>query len=550
MILNQERFPIIILYILILFVCCACNNQNLIEEKNSYDNCIQKATKYNTEQQFDSAFYYFNKAKLVCNDNETEKKNYCLFYIAEIEQQQSDFSGSEVTAIEALENNNQSLYLPNIYNQLGIAYSEQNDFENAIKYYNKSYIVTKDLLYRAIIKNNIAVVYLKNSQYLNAINTLSPLLQNRTLIDNPTEYAKVIDNLGYAYFKNNNPKALTFLNKALQIRETQKISYELIASYMHLAEYYEITKPNLAQKFAELGNVNAIKSNSVDDRIRVLKFLIKNSLGTLSKKYALQQIQLSDSINKVRQKNKTQFAKIKYDSTKALQESQNQKTQKLFFLCLLIITLLSGYFVFKTIRKRSREKLKTISYETETRISKNLHDELANHIFHTITFAQTQDLLTVDKKESLLNELDKIYHKIRDFSKQNNPIDTGEKFQENLLEMLSDFNTEKLKVIIKNDFIDWKHIQLEKKIAIHRVLLELMVNMKKHSQCTFVILKFGVNNNVVTIDYSDNGVGDPQKLFLKKGLQNTENRIKAIKGSVIFDAETNQGFKLKISFPK
>jgi signal transduction histidine kinase len=550
MILNQERFPIFILHTLLVLFFCSCNKKQFMDNGISYENSIQKAMHYNTNQQFDSAFYYFNEAKLACDESETEKKNYCLHFIAEIEQRESDFSGSEVTAIEALENNNQSIYLPNIYNQLGIAYTAQNDFENAIKYYNKAYLVTEDKLYKAIIKNNIGVVYLEDKKYNNALTTLEPLLQDDTLQKHPIEYAKVLDNLGFTHFKTNNLHGITFLKKALKIREDQKINYELIASYLHLAEFYEKKDTKKAQYFAELEYVMASKTNSVDDRIRALKFLVKNTVGAVSQKYAMQQIQLSDSINSVRQKSKTQFAKIKYDASKAIKETENQKNQKQFYILLFLFTAMVALFSFFLIRSKNKRKLANEAYTTETRISKKLHDELANHIFHSLTFAQTHDLQDTEKKEVLVNGLDQIYNQIRDFSKTTNAIETGENFEANLVEMLSDFNSQSVKVIIKKDPIDWKKMQPEKKIAIHRVLLELMVNMKKHSKCNYVIIKLETIANTIVIDYSDNGIGDKDQLFLKKGLPNTENRIKAINGTVTFDPENSKGFKLKISFPK
>jgi hypothetical protein len=549
MILKPERFPIFILYTTIVLAFCACNQQRFLTN-GVYDDCIEKATKCNENQQFDSAFVYYHKAKQACDDNETEKKNYCLVNIAAIEQQKSDFSGSEVTAIEALENNSQSIYLPNIYNQLGIAYAEQNDFENAITNYNKAYAVTPDSLSKIIIKNNMAVIYLEEQKYLDATKTLLPLLKSPVLVKNPLEYAKIIDNLGFAYFKSNDSKALFFLNKALQIRENQKINYELIASYLHLAAFYEYKDPKKAINFAKLEYSSAAASNSIDDKIEALKFLVKNSVGTTSKEYALEQIRLSDSIFRERQKSKTQFAKIKYDSKKAIQDSAMQKKQKEVFIALFIFTFTIGAFIFFLARSKHKRKVLQTSYNTEIEIAKNLHDELANNMFHTMTFAETQNLDDAEKKESLLEDLDKIYSKIRDFSKRNSPVDTGENFLKALIAMISDFGSKTVTVSYKNDFDDWIKIKPEKKIVLYRALLELMVNMKKHSQCTFVFLKFQAVGKMVVIDYFDNGVGDKDNLFLNKGLKSTENRIKTINGTVIFDAETKKGFKLKISFPK
>jgi len=74
--------------------------------------------------------------------------------------------------------------------------------------------------------------------------------------------------------------------------------------------------------------------------------------------------------------------------------------------------------------------------------------------------------------------------------------------------------------------------------------------MKKHSHCSLVALTFKKNKNKLQIDYIDNGVGaefDEKKS--KNGLQNVENRIQAIKGTITFDTKSNKGFKVSFIFP-
>jgi signal transduction histidine kinase len=281
--------------------------------------------------------------------------------------------------------------------------------------------------------------------------------------------------------------------------------------------------------------------------------------------YARLFINLNDSIKKVRNNAKNKFAKIRYDSSKAILESikykgqrtetllelETQKNQKyLFFFG--FVTLLGGivliiiYYKSKT----KRERLEA-SYSTETRISKELHDELANDVFYAMTFAGTQDLQNPIKKETLLDNLDKIYVRTRNFSKANSPIETGERFEQNLKQMLNNYKSSSTEVIIKNgNPIDWSKVQTEKKIAIQRVLQELMVNMKKYSQASFVVIGFDMEQNSLKIDYSDNGIGFSEKLILKNGLQNAENRIETVNGILTFDSQTNKGFKAKILVPK
>jgi signal transduction histidine kinase len=51
------------------------------------------------------------------------------------------------------------------------------------------------------------------------------------------------------------------------------------------------------------------------------------------------------------------------------------------------------------------------------------------------------------------------------------------------------------------------------------------------------------------VSYRDNGVGFPNNICKGKGLQNTENRIRAMGGNLIFGVEEKPGARLHISIP-
>ena len=74
--------------------------------------------------------------------------------------------------------------------------------------------------------------------------------------------------------------------------------------------------------------------------------------------------------------------------------------------------------------------------------------------------------------------------------------------------------------------------------------------MRKHSQCSFAVIRFESNEKSIEISYSDNGIGIKDSLILKNGLSNVENRIHTINGTITFDSETAKGFKAKITITK
>jgi signal transduction histidine kinase len=213
-----------------------------------------------------------------------------------------------------------------------------------------------------------------------------------------------------------------------------------------------------------------------------------------------------------------------------------------------ILSTIFLYYFLKAVNKK--EKIQT-SYTTETRIAKKLHDELANDVYQTIAFAETQDLSSAQNKEMLLTNLDTIYSRTRNISKENSSIDTGLHFVAGLKEMISGFNTDAVTILINSmDSVNWNALETNKKIIVYRVLQELLVNMKKHSQCSLVVITFKIIENKIQIDYSDNGLGAAfDKINSRNGLQNVENRILAIKGTITFDTKPDKGFKTSFTIP-
>ncbi len=572
--LNKVHFPIYILIALLLQVMQSCEKKSLkIPEKKSnlkeINHLLDLGDNYIEKVEYDSAYYYYNKSKSLCNPRtDNTLIIYSLARMSEIQQNNGDYSGSEATAVEAIPFLNKNMDATkecSIYNLLGAAYEKQCDYDNELYYYNKGFNLKIDNIRKLMTKQNIAVAYMAKKDYNRAIQILLPLTLKKEVINNPKLFSKVINNLGYSYFKVGNPIGIEYLNQALKIKKRIKGDCGIASSYLHLSNYYKESNSKLSNEYARLAYEHGTKVNNIDDRLEALALLNQTSTENKSKNYSEKYIQLNDSITKARQKAKNQFAKIKYDSKKEKEENLLLKTQKvenalqleeqknrnliLYFIVAMGIAA-TGFISYYLIAKNKREKIKT-SYDTEIRIAKKLHDELANDVYHTMAFAETQDLSTNQNKEILLNNLDTIYSRTRNISKENSVIDTGLQFVTGLKDMMSKFNTDTVNVLLNGmDDINWDALGSDKKIIIYRVLQELLVNMKKHSQCSLTVISFKKIENKIQINYSDNGLGaDTDKIISKNGLQNVENRILAINGSFTFDTKPNKGFKTSFTIP-
>ncbi|TRX35642.1 tetratricopeptide repeat-containing sensor histidine kinase [Flavobacterium restrictum] len=574
MILKKFLFPIFVIVLLVVLSLHSCQKETskttTIKSNYSYSTVIELAEKQYYKQQFDSAFYNYNVIKSNSNPAKDKAKIiYALIKMAYIQQVQGDYSGSETTATEAItyfDKTTEPAYKTAIYNQLAGNYQNLFDYKAAIQQYQLALQLATNDLQKSIVKNNIAVIYINQKKYPKAFALLEPLILRKEILDNDEKFALVLDNLGFCYFKVNNPKSIPYLQNALRLREKIQDTNGEVSSYLNLAAVYSGVNSVQASKYARLAYQKATPIHSVDDRLKALELLIKNNSQTASKSFSVVYFALNDSIKIVRQKAKNQFAKIRYDATKEKNENLTLKAQKatnaleleqqknstlfMYFLsALAFLLLLFVYYFWKT--KNKKDQIKT-AYCTETRISKKLHDELANDVFHTMAFAETQDLSTAENKELLLQNLETIYSRTRNISKENSSIETGIHFLPNLTEMLSSFNSHQVNVILKDsDTIAWETVESNKKITVYRVLQELLVNMKKHSKCSLVIISFEKNEKNIDIEFKDNGVGaDLGSMNMKNGLQNMENRILAIEGTITFETASNKGFKVYFNFPK
>ncbi len=559
-------------YFLILLFCFSCKKETIENNKVEIDKeKIYKIRDQGVEdfknKNYNSAFYNFNKSKIAFEIlRDSVNLVYNLIQMASIQQINDDYYGSKETLTEALPYlKKKDIYSVSINNFFGIADKELLLYNDAIYYYNEAIKDADNNISKISPLNNIAVIYTEQKKYDKAIQILESILNEKQISEKSK--GRALDNLGFAYFKmGSNKKGLSLMNEGLEIKNQSQDLYSSIASYLHLSEYYTSININKSNEYAQKAYNIATNLNSVDERLKSLAVLISNGSGTqYSKKY----ISINDSITNIRNNFKNKFAKIKYDSKKekdenqklrlekaedlvAIKEAEKDKVVLYAAIIVIVITIVSlGLYLRKRYKHKTRlVEIKT-AYNTETRIAKNIHDELANDVFHAITFTQTQSLTTENSKEPLLQKLNHIYSRVRGISRENSNVDTGINFSYNLKEMLSTYNTANTNVIITNiEKISWNDIEDEKKVIIHRVLQELMVNMKKHSNASIVVLKFNNNSNLILIDYSDDGKGCEKSQIIKNGLLNMENRILSSKGTITFETEPDKGFKVKITMPK
>ncbi len=489
--------------------------------------------------------------------------------MAIIQSDKSDYSGSEITAIEALQyfKNYENLnFISSIYNSLAISSDATDNHTEAIYWHNEAAESTNDKYSQQLYKNNLATSYLFLKEYSKTITILNDLLKDSIVQQNPDLKSKVIDNLTYAKWKQN-PKVnlANEFNNALEIRIENNDDWGQIASHSHLSEYYTDKNHEKSLSHAQKMYQIARELESPDDQLEALQKLISLESPENSKRYAIRYAYLSDSLVTARNRAKDQFAKIRYDSEKNREENQElrikdtenqlriQKQRNTNILAFsgigfLFSALFLLYYWQKS--KRKREKL-IAAYESEVRISKKVHDVVANDLYRFIIRLQNVLSLHHSEKESLISEAENIYQSSRDISRELHDFDFKNDYNAEIRSLLSSYLSESVQ--IKFNLLDdeiWESVDDLKKMELFRVLQELMTNMSKHSQANFVLIQFIKEKKSIEIIYRDNGIGLPEnESFRKSGIANTENRMESINGAITFESNKGKGLIIKISFP-
>jgi signal transduction histidine kinase len=497
--------------------------------------------------------FYVQKKEQSSKAKDTLNTIYFLRQIAIIQNNLGDYFGSESTAVEAIAlldklvvNELTTEARSALYNQLGRINKALFNYDVALNYYNKALALSVDQNNSNIIQNNKFVIYKVLEQFESAEPEFIAIYNNSLQLKDSKQTNRALDNLAFIQSKLQRPGALSNLLKALNNKIADQDLNGAYSSYRHLTGYYtDRNQKDSAYYYAHKAYETARLTHNVSYISDALSLLIDLNEDPIIATYK----QLNDSISKAKQMEENKYALVKYNYTQQERlaqlselEKEQQKSLKILYLALGILVTCGALAVIGVLRIRHKKENLQQVYTTETRIAKKVHDEVANEVYHVM--AKIQGATT--NNEQLLDDLESIYLKTRDISKENSLIDLTENFNELITDLLLSYQTENIKIITKDiKKINWNLVSNIKKVAIYRVLQELMTNMKKHSKATAVIVTFQKEAAKLLIQYKDNGIGC--KLSKHNGLHNTENRINSVNGTITFESEPNQGFKATMS---
>ncbi|WP_299898609.1 tetratricopeptide repeat-containing sensor histidine kinase [uncultured Aquimarina sp.] len=537
-------------------------------------NYIRLAIFYEKTNKLDSAYVNYKRSErmyVLLNDRHPYQHGRTLLGIAIIQRQVKDYVKSISNTVKAIQkfelDGKANNYLTICYSNLGIVSNNLEEYNRAIEYHLKSVKYAQSLKNKSereiLAFNNIGIVYKNQKKYDKAIEFFDKALTYKDFLNkNPKRKSLLLDNLAYAKFLSGEKTNIIHeFNEAYNIRDSIQDKIGLTTNNLHIARYYH-SKNNKDQALKHAKNAETLSHILKTNKELLQSYLLLSEISQGKDKihYLRKYINLNDSLIKEERIFRNKFALIEFETEEKeeqiklgkqkIDEVQNQNTIYLLGM-LLLVTFIAFIIYFSRQRTRYLAQQNKIvefqaAYETETRISKRLHDELGNDIFQVMMQYQNDP-----HDPQITKKLNTAYNKARDISRENSEFEVDETYTEELTDMLTNYTENHSKLILRGiDKINWDMVDKNLKITIYRVLQELMTNMQKHSQADLVAIVFKNEKNKLLIKYSDNGIGIEQEdIKSKNGLRNTEKRVQAIQGNITFDSAKDKGFKAEIKIP-
>ncbi len=466
---------------------------------------------------------------------------------------------SEATAVQALkllENRNNDSVIKEaqsgILNHLGIIYRRLKLFDKSLSYYQMALESAVDASDSIPAISNISNVHLDRKNYELAMENALLVLNQRLRQNDSIGIGKALDNLGFIQSKLNKPDALINMESALIIRQNVQDIPGMYSSHRHLSEYY------LDKGFRRKSLEHAEQAYELAKKIKSATYM-ENSLSLLldlsQDPKIIEYKRITDSISAAKQSRENRYAMIKYNVEKERQRAQVAELQKekertyktIFISAFVIAVVISTLVVYRKNQQRKRELVQT-AQKTEARISKRVHDDLANDVSGVMTFVENKLKISTNVKDNLLNFLNDIYLRARDISVTNAGVDVSD-FPAALKSLIAQYHPKGVNIITSlYSNVKWDSVREHKKIQLYKCIQELLVNSKKHSKATSISIAFNRKGRKNEIVYSDNGIGFNTDDIILGGMKNVETRMTEIGGNFSFESSKGKGFKANLLF--
>ncbi|MDZ4330871.1 MAG: tetratricopeptide repeat protein, partial [Flavobacterium sp.] len=477
------------------------------------------------------------------------------------------------------------------YNLLGIVYNESGEYDKSILYHTKAMssiddkVIPLDFQSKASSLNNLGFVYQNLNKHKQAKSYFEEgLKQKNLLIDKPSLYAMLLDNLGYSKFKLKESDGLPELfYQSLKLRDSLQLTAGIITNKIHLSEYFASKRDTLKGiRYSKEALETARSSKNFRNVLGGLKQLaiIEPQKASV---YTKEYIHINDSLQKVERNMGEKFTRIEYETDQIKDKNSDlvEQNRNLVYIFSGLAMLGLFTFVIKTQKAKNRELLfkqqqqkaneeiynlmisqqntiEGIRIKEKKRVARELHDGVLGRMFgvriNLDSLNKIDDGTAVEKRNNYLTELKSIEQDIREISHDLNRekselINNFVAIVDNLFEDQKKTFKSKLVSIIDSG-IKWELVSNSVKINLYRILQEVLQNVNKYATADNIKIELKKEEDHLILMMSDDGVGFNVKTAKKGiGLQNILFRTNECDGVVDIKSKKGEGTIITITVP-
>ncbi len=464
---------------------------------------------------------------------------------------------------------------------IGNAYTEQEEYQLSIEYYQKSLIQKETLgnydqrYYATMI--NVANQHGELKDYDKA---LQYLYKAKTYFEQKNEaiYNLLIGNIGFFYGKlyeeNRSPvniltkeqlidSALAYQTKSLQLAEDRDDSRRKAFTLFGLGEVYRISNnyPKANEYYAS--------SIALAEPLKNMELTYKSSYGQYLSYKALDQpdmaleayeysTSIQDSLKRIENQKALVAQKLNYEHDKVmLQVEERNKSQKLLLhvgllgmaaLLVIMYLLRSRYFSRKKqeMQQAFAHNLITAQEGERMRLSRELHDDIGQQLILLKKKAQIEDPELATITATILEDM-------RGITKALHPSVLKQLGLTQTLQQLVNKIDEHAELFFTAAIEDIDNLlPPDQEVNIYRIVQEVLNNIVKHANARSVDVNIQRKKKEIHLGIEDNGVGFdiPEKLENSNslGLLTLQERVNMLGGSLQMMSNT-EGTKVTITVP-
>ena len=480
-------------------------------------------------------------------------------------------------------------------NNIALIHYNMGNNEKSLEYHQKSFDLKQsqnDQYGMAGSLVNMGNIYFEQKNYARTIEVQTLALAMLRKIGDREYLSACLNNLGSAYIQTGqNNLALPYIKEALELRKAEMDKKGMLSSYINLANVYYNLKQFAQSEIAfDEALQLSLKTNALAEQEMLYKNLAqvaeksgkyKDALDYLNQYIVLHDSLLNNHLNTEVADMQTKYESDKKEKENLLLKSENalkelaiaeQKSRQTILVTVLVLLVLSSFFVIYFIRYRNQLKLSDTLLQQEKirlhevlqtqelerkRISAELHDGVGQMMaavrMRVSALEEYVDKTHQTDFENTLLLIDKSCTELRQISHELMPsilVKTG--LTGALKELESFYNKSNGTALI----IDVSGLQQRPgeivEINMYRVLQELIGNAMKYAQATEIQVQVFNNETALTIMVEDNGQGfEKEKLIAStgNGWHNIESRVALLKGILELDTKPGKGTAVFIEVP-